>query len=383
MKCSRLMAALALAGCSFAARGAGDAPRGAALYLQLPGVSTSCVGCHGPDPAANRNNLLRAADQPGALLKALNTVSAMGFLRDALDDARIADLSAYLGRVLAVAAVDAPLAVWPRSIEFGKLALGEVSAPHRVSVQNRRSSAIAFAAPQTVGVAVDLGHDCPASLLPGASCSIVLRASAASLGRAAGALQVGSDAQGVPMLVPLAYEVSEGPTGRLSLSLSDSSSAPEIDFGSAFSQTVTVREFALRSHGGAPVTLGVSAVTGPGAGGWALGGDCTPERVLEPGTSCNARLAWTAGAPGSVEAAVQWRSSGASPGTLKLKATAMAATGPVAPAPAASSATPVAPVEATGGGAFSIAWLALLAMATLGLVIGRSRECHARVTQAS
>jgi mono/diheme cytochrome c family protein len=38
-----------------------DAVRGAGLYLQLPGNLASCVSCHGPDPAANRNNLLRAA----------------------------------------------------------------------------------------------------------------------------------------------------------------------------------------------------------------------------------------------------------------------------------------------------------------------------------
>lgn len=115
------LAALALAACAAAAQAqaAGDATRGAALYLQLPGMSTSCVGCHGPDPAANRNNLLRAADQPAALVKALNTVSAMGFLRDALDEARIADLSAYLGSVRSVAAADAPLALWPRTLEFG------------------------------------------------------------------------------------------------------------------------------------------------------------------------------------------------------------------------------------------------------------------------
>ena len=130
------LATLTLAACAAAAQAAGDATRGAALYLQLPGMSTSCVGCHGPDPAANRNNLLRAANQPAALLKALNTFSAMGFLRDALDEARIADLSAYLDRVLLTAALDAPLALWPRTIEFGSLGIGEVSAIHRVTLLN-------------------------------------------------------------------------------------------------------------------------------------------------------------------------------------------------------------------------------------------------------
>lgn len=133
---SRVFISLVLAASSVGAHASGDALRGAALYLQLPGLETSCVGCHGPDPAANRNNLLRAANQPAALQKALNTVSAMGFLRDALDEARIADLSAYLDRVLLTAALDAPLALWPRTIEFGSLGIGEVSAIHRVTLLN-------------------------------------------------------------------------------------------------------------------------------------------------------------------------------------------------------------------------------------------------------
>lgn len=385
---SRFMAALTLtltlAGGTVAARAAGDAGRGAALYLQLPGLSTSCVGCHGPDPAANRNNLLRAADQPAALVKALNTVSAMGFLRDAFDEARIADLSAYLGTVLAVAAADAPVAVWPRTLEFGRLGLGEVSALHRLTLQNRGTSSIALAAPRVVGLAVDLGHDCPASLPPGATCGISLRASAASLGRAAGALVLGSDASSTAVLVPLSYEVTDGPTGRLSLSLPDGSDVAAIDFGSALAQTVTVREFALRSHGTSPVTLGVAAITGPGAAAWVLGGDCAAERVLEPGASCSARLTWTAGAPAPVvEAVVQWRSSGASPGTLKLQGSVSAVAVPAVPPPVAAPVAPGTPAGGAGGGAFGAAWLALLGVATLGLVMGRSRERHAMVTQGS
>ncbi len=378
------LAASALAACTAAAQAAGDATRGAALYLQLPGLATSCVGCHGPDPAANRNNLLRAADQPAALVKALNTVSAMGFLRDAFDEARIADMSAYLGSVRSVAAADAPLALWPRTLEFGSLGLGEVSALHRLTLQNRRTTPISLSSVQAVGVSVAVGNDCPASLPPGASCSIGLRASAGALGRAAGALEVATDAPGAIVRVPLSYEVTDGPSGRLSFGLPDALSDPAggavLDFGSAPPQAVTVRDFALRSHGSAAVTLGVAAVTGPGAGNWVLGGDCAAERVLEPGTSCNARLTWTAGAAGPVEAALQWRSSGASPGTLKLQGVVTAATPPAAPPPAAA-AGPSAPVAAgSGGGVFSVAWLGLLGVATAALVISRPRKRHGVVT---
>ena len=39
-------------------------------------------------------------------------------------------------RVLLTAALDAPLALWPRTIEFGSLGIGEVSAIHRVTLLN-------------------------------------------------------------------------------------------------------------------------------------------------------------------------------------------------------------------------------------------------------
>lgn len=61
-----------------------DALRGARQYLRLDAGVPSCLTCHGPDPAQGRNNLLRAADNPAALQKALNAVGAMGFLKGVL-----------------------------------------------------------------------------------------------------------------------------------------------------------------------------------------------------------------------------------------------------------------------------------------------------------
>ena len=89
-----------------------DPQRGARLYLQLP-AAASCVSCHGPDPSQNRNNLLFAADRPAALQKALNGVGVMGYLKSVLGDPDVADIAAYLGRVVAEATTDAPIALWP------------------------------------------------------------------------------------------------------------------------------------------------------------------------------------------------------------------------------------------------------------------------------
>jgi cytochrome c553 len=354
---------LALAGVSVRSVAAGDALRGAALYLQLPGGGSGCVACHGPDPAQNRNNLLRAADQPAALLRVLNTVSAMGFLRPQLSDADVADLSAYLGRVLLIAAPTAAVALWPRSIEFGSLGVGEASAPHDVVLQNAGVTALALGAPVVRGVPADLRHDCPPLLPPAAACTVSLRVAASTTGRWAGALEWPTGAQPQSLLVALSVTSGDAASGRLSTSLD----APRLDFGTAPSGTVLTRDFSLRSHGSTAVTLGVAALTGPGASAWLLGGDCSPDRVLEPGSACTVRLSWTAGAPGEARAALQWRSSGASPGTLDLAA--RATTQPVV-------ATEPEGAAGSGGGALGVGAALALALAAAALSSSVTKRSH-------
>lgn len=196
-----------------------------------------------------------------------------------------------------------------------------MSALHRLTLHNRRATPISLSNIQAVGVSVALGNDCPAALPPGAGCSIGLRASAGALGRAAGALEVATDAPGVLVRVPLSYEVTDGPSGRLSFSLPDA--LPELtggavlDFGSAPAQAVTVR---LR---------------------------------------------------------------GASPGTLKLQGVVTAAAPPATPPPAAAPDPSVPAAASSGGGVFSVAWLVLLCVATALLVIGRPRKRHGVVTRGS
>jgi mono/diheme cytochrome c family protein len=87
MKLNRLfgLVALLLLGTAHAQ----DARRGAELYMQLPGGVASCVSCHGPEPQGNRNSLLKAANNPQALTKALATVGVMSYIRASLDDAGI------------------------------------------------------------------------------------------------------------------------------------------------------------------------------------------------------------------------------------------------------------------------------------------------------
>jgi len=323
-----------------------DASRGAQWYVQLPSQAPSCVSCHGPDPTQNRNNILRAADRPATLLRALNTVGVMGYLRDSLDDAAIADLAAYLARVAVVAAPDAPVALWPSTIEFGRLPAGGVSASHDLRLRNLGTEALDLERPQMLGQGFLLSDDCLASLAPGASCVLTLRASTAIAGPAVATLQLGSSASWSPLLLGVSAAVVNTEAGQLS------ANAARLDFGTLQAGVRLTRSITLTSHGTLPVTLGVATLTGPGRAQFQLDGACAPGTVLAPGMQCAVQVEYAPAMAGMSQATLQWRSDGVNPGTLMLEGNATAAT--AAPAASAPPVSTPAPSTASGAGGCTI-----------------------------
>lgn len=314
--------------------GAQDAARGSGLYLQLPGGLAACVSCHGPDPAANRNNLLRAAGQPVVLLKALNAIGVMGYLKSELSDADIADLAAYLDTVTR-AANDASSTVWPRSIELGALPAGGVSPEHTVWLRNLTAQPLPGVAPRVAGGRLALRHDCPATLAPGALCSASVRALAPLAGESiADALVWGGASVAV---VGLTARGASGPVAQLSFD------PATLDWGSSEVGSNVTQRLRVLNAGTADATLGVSTFTGPTAGAFSSSGSCAAGTVLMPGTACTVDLFWRVGAPVTYEAALQWRGDGTNPAPLRLLASGLPAS---APPPTAQPTPPV-----TGGAA--------------------------------
>lgn len=316
-----------------------DAARGAGLYLRLPAL-TSCVGCHGPDPTQNRNKLLQAADRPEALVRALNTVAAMGYLKSDLSPADIADLAAYLGRVLVVAADDSPVAVWPVNIEFGRLPVGALSPRHRVVLFNRGSVPLALGAPMVRSDGVQLQHDCGSSLPAGGRCVLTLRYAdpGAATTVLAGALSLPVTSLGAPLQVGLSGEIRGGPVGQLAF---DSDGL--MDFGETPAPARIEKTLSLRNVGDAAVTLGLSTLSGPDRALFAVEGQCTPGLVLAAGSACEHRVIYQPERAGSAQAGLQWRSDGRSPGNLLLAGQATAAPAP-APSPSPAPSPPPSPV---------------------------------------
>ena len=311
-----------------------DAARGAALYLQLPGGQPSCVECHGPDPQGNRNRLLTAASGPSVIALAITKVGAMGYLGELLAERDRADLSAYLARVNVLDA--APVLVWPRVLEFGRVGAGAAVPEQAVRLLNTGSQAAAVQPTLATAAGLSLRHDCPAQLAPGAACTAHVALSSAELGRRTAALQWRGDADGLPQWVGVQASVEPAAAGSLVADLP----GPGLTLRAAPGQAV-VAEVSLVNAGVAALSLGAAVITGPGAAGFSLTGSaCSTALLLQPGERCRARITATAPASGRRTAVLQWRTDGANLPAVQLE---VLADSTLTPAPTPTPAPPVPP----------------------------------------
>jgi len=310
-----------------------DAARGAALYLQLPGGQPSCVECHGPDPLGNRNRLLTAAGGPEIIALAITKVGAMGYLGELLDERDRSDLSAYLARVNAMDA--APVVIWPRVLEFGRVGAGAVVPEQAVRLLNAGAQPVAVQ--PTLGSAAGFGlrRDCPPQLAPAATCTAHVALSSADVGRRSAALQWRGDAGVNASVEPAA-------AGALVADLP----GPGLTLQAAPGQAV-VAEIALVNAGVAALSLGAAVITGPGAAAFSLAGSaCSLSLLLQPGERCRARITATAPQVGRRTALLQWRTDGAHLPPLHLDVLADGAAPPAPPPAPAPSTPPPAPPAA-------------------------------------
>lgn len=334
---SRLASLGALMAGSAAAQ---DAARGAALYLQLPGGQPSCVECHGPDPLGNRNRLLTAASGPRIIALAITKVGAMGYLGELLDERDRADLAAYLARVNTLET--APVVMWPRVLEFGRVGAGAVVTEQAARVLNTGPQAVAVQPVFGPAAGLSMRHDCPPQLAPAAACTAHLTLSSAESGRRTAALQWRGDADGLPQWVGMQASVEPAAAGALVADLP----GPGLTLQAPPGQAV-VAEVLLVNAGVAALSQGAAVITGPGAAAFSLAGSaCSTSLLLQPGERCRARITATAPAAGRRTALLQWRTDGANMAPLQLDVVADSTLTP-APAPAPSTPPPPLPTRAT------------------------------------
>lgn len=338
-----------------------DAANGAQLYMRLPSDTRSCVSCHGPDPGQNHNNILRAADNPAALTRVLNTVSAMGFLRSRLSDGDIADVAAFLGTVTRLNDPASALRLWPITLEFGMAPPGESAASHTLRLENpSATAALPVTGITASSPALALTHNCPALLPVQSGCDIRATLAPQDTGLHRAAVRVQTPVQ--TQFVGASGYGSNGPSGRLRWRGDPASTV----FGPGAPDSVQRQTVVLDNTGVMPVVLGQATLVGPQASQFRRESGCDAGTVLQAGTACSMVVAYTASQLPLARAALQVRGDGANPPSLAVQGTSTGGAPPI-PAPAA------VPPESGGGcsagppqrrgGDTSLAWLALAAAA--------------------
>ena len=325
-----LWALLGLMGASTA--GAADAARGAYLYLQTDGGLRSCVACHGADPGQNRNNLLRAADQPNNLTRALSTVGVMGYLGSALSDVDRADVAAFLGSVARLNAPDTALRVWPISLEFGQVGVGVRSATQSIRLSNPSTSrAVAVEPPRASDATLSVSHDCPASLPPLAFCDVKVALQPVAQGSIRAAVDIRTSAFTSPVVIGV---LASG-VGTVPSALTWQLDAETARFEAPSAAPVR-RVIPLFNPGPLPAVIGVTSIVGPGASNFRIDGGCAAGSVLVAGTRCDLAVTYEPDLRPLVLATLQLRSDQGNPASVLLEGVAP----PVPPQPLQATAVP-------------------------------------------
>lgn len=339
-----------------------DAPRGAQLYRELPGNPGvgSCVSCHG-DPANNRNSVLRGAVGAGWIARTITAVGAMGYLRQHLTEADLADLSAYLATVAPAGQVELLPSPWPVSEDFGAQQLG-TRAPERILLlRNLLTREISLGAivsedPQTF----PLRHDCPLTLPPLQQCSLHVVFAPQRLGVQTSRYQV-LDSGG--RLLRSGGLQGEGSAAALP-SLQWAAGTPaQLDFDRVAVGGERSLPLTLLNPGAQAVPLARLRANGAGAARFALESACLDAGRIEAGARCAVTVRFRPSAAERFEAWTEMSAGASHAPTVRLLGF-----GEAAPAPAPRPPAPIpAPAAGSGGGSSAPAWLLALFVVALGV----------------
>lgn len=345
-----------------AAAQAQDATRGEALYRALPGSTGlgSCISCHG-EAVNNRNSVLRGGQSGGWISRTITAVGVMGYLRQQLTEADLADISAYLATVAPAGAVEQLPAPWPSSDDFGAQLAGTESAPRTFLIRNPSRSDIAVAAVQVAdGLNFAIQHDCPLSLPPQGQCQAQVRFRPQATGAVSSTWRI-LDSSGRAL-----RSATLGGTGVASApaTLVWASGTPSLlDFDRVAQGQSVRRVLQLRNPSLTDISLSTLRSTGPNAARFVLDAPCLAQGRLAAGAACEVGVSYS---PTTLERHEAWIEVGAaatSPTLVRLSGLGEAA----APAPSPAPAPGPAPSAGGGGGASSWGWLLALAVAGWGL----------------
>jgi hypothetical protein len=298
------------------------------LYMRLADGTRACLSCHGPDPASNPNNVLRGADNPAAITKALNTVSAMGFLSSRLDETDRADVAAFLGTVAALSGSGAWPRAFPVTLESGTVAVGQDASMQTLRLLNEATQALPVGAIGTQGHPLEVTGDCPALLAPGSACEVRTTLRPQGAGWQRSAVRIDLPGAPAPLWAGASVLGSAEPTSRLQLEPAGRLELP----GSA--GTTVRRTLTLSNPGPMPARVEAVFLLGPGAPRFRIESGCAAGTVLQAGTQCAMSIAHDPGGS-PAEAFLRVRTDQGHPASLLMRGESSSNAGPEPTAPAA------------------------------------------------
>lgn len=319
-----LVLALLLSGPANAA----DAVRGKVLYNSTPG-GTSCANssCHTANVAANRNKLLRGANNPALIQSAINNnTGGMGIYRNnVLTAADVADIAAFIGNPNVVAAPAA--AVSPTSLTFASTTTGTSSATQTVTLSNTGSAALAVNGISFSSTDfIRSGGSCVAggSVAAGGSCSIGVAFSPTTAGSKTGTLSITHNATGSPSSIGLSGTATAPAVAAPAVT------PAALNFGAVNIGVQSANQSVTVSNSGT-AAMQLSSIVSTNMVFGVSGGTCgAGTTVSAGGGSCTVSLWFTPA------------STGAASGTLNIVHSASAS--PLTVALSGSGTTPAAPL---------------------------------------
>jgi len=240
-------------------------------------LSCSAGACHTPNPLMNVNRILRAADNPGAIGVALNTVTQMAFLKGKLVTQQFVDLAAYIGNP--GAATGSPVAqIAPDWLLFASTALGTSASSQSFAITNTGTASLLVTSVTSNNTEFSLVSSC-GTIGAGDSCNVSVGFTPAAAGNRSGTISVNHNASGASSTLAVSGTGTAAPTPGIQVS------PPALGFGAVAvgsffgSQNVTVF-----SVGSAPLII--TSLSDAGAAFQLIGGSCAVGVPVAVGTSC-------------------------------------------------------------------------------------------------
>ena len=255
-------------------------------------LSCSAGACHTPNPLLNQNRILNAADNPGAIGVALNTVTQMAFLKGKLTTQQFIDLAAYIGNP--GAATGLPVAALsPTAVTFPSTTLGGSAISQPFAINNTGTANLVVSSVISSNAEFSLVSSC-GTIAAGTSCDVSVGFTPAAAGVRSGTITVNHNASG--SLSTLTVSGTGAAAAAPGIQVSNSAlmfGAVAVGSFSA-SQSVTVS-----SVGTAPLI--VSTLSDAGAAFQVIGGSCAVGVPVAVGGSCTITFRFAPDAVGTFD----------------------------------------------------------------------------------